>query len=65
MIFEFNLAKQSLNLANNCQKLFKFSTNTIVLLPYKKQISIINSVYKFILEENNENSSNLRKIFKW
>ncbi len=39
-----------LNLANNWQKLFKFSTNSSVLLPYKNQISNINFVYEFILE---------------
>lgn len=51
MIFELKLAKQFQNLANRWQKLFQFSTNSVVLLPYKNQISNINSLYEFIMEE--------------
>ena len=65
MIFGIYLAKQFQNLAKYCQNLFKHSTKSSVLLPYKNQISNINSVYEFILEEKNEDSSYIRKIFKW
>ena len=50
MIFGIYLAKQFQNLAKHCQNLFKHSTKSSVLLPYKNQISNINSVYEFILE---------------
>ena len=50
MIFGIYLANQLENLAYCCQNLFQLYTKSSILLPYKNQISNLNSINEFILE---------------
>ncbi len=63
MLFGFYLVLDIHNLAKTSQRLTLNLSKTVAPLPYKIKNCILNSKYKFNLEEINENSSNLCKIF--